>query len=509
MFKKIITLDKDLITFNRPVTDSDILNIIQKYTQENNLGLSSENSSINNLNNQQLTSILKFLTRITGTQQFVFDKSGRIVNFYNLKRENVDNFMKSYLAGKKGQSLTPHYSKLPDYYKTLPPDYIENIHALSSYIKDIYLENYDKNTQTENLKHIKNIVEDALLALTIPGARRYGKVIHKYLRDCYSVANITSSLLNIRKVTVFGSARTTIDDNIYQRVYELVNYLQLNNTEIIFINGGGPGNMESSSRGHQNPYSFYNNIITPNDLVLGFKILFNIFEQDANPYIRKDMLAFFQTFMARLTAFMIESDCIIVTPGGIGTLLELYNALQLVQVGMSKPVPIIVYGSKEEWGDLDIDDIHRSLLANKMISEEDVDITKYFNNPIQVNDYLNTFYFAYDSIKYHDKSNKRETLLRLKFPITEELLEILNNNEKLKNNLLAANIAEHNKIFIERDINHNPLPYERNEFIGKDIYYLQLPFNLHRFGHLYDLIMQINNYYMKLYPDKVNWQRPK
>ena len=49
----------------------------------------------------------------------------------------------------------------------------------------------------------------------------------------------------------------------------------------------------------------------------------------------------FNKFSGRLDHFMALSRAVIVAPGGIGTCLEFFYALQLVQVKHIKPVPII------------------------------------------------------------------------------------------------------------------------------------------------------------------------
>ena len=51
---------------------------------------------------------------------------------------------------------------------------------------------------------------------------------------------------------------------------------------------------------------------------------------------------FFKTFANRLEAFMEVSDMVIVTSGGVGTLLELAYTWQLIQVGHLRKIPIVL-----------------------------------------------------------------------------------------------------------------------------------------------------------------------
>ncbi|MCB9807378.1 LOG family protein [Candidatus Peribacteria bacterium] len=67
------------------------------------------------------------------------------------------------------------------------------------------------------------------------------------------------------------------------------------------------------------------------------------FEQKPNKYL--DFTETKTTFSARLDTFMLLSHAFIITPGGIGTLLELFYTWQLMQVGHVCKTPIILWGS--------------------------------------------------------------------------------------------------------------------------------------------------------------------
>src|SRR6185369_4213386 len=76
------------------------------------------------------------------------------------------------------------------------------------------------------------------------------------------------------------------------------------------------------------------------------------FEQEVNPFVTQ---AFgHSTFFSRLHHFMILSDAFVVTPGGIGSLLELSLCWQLLQVRHLYNTPLIVVGKMwaelVEWG---------------------------------------------------------------------------------------------------------------------------------------------------------------
>jgi len=72
------------------------------------------------------------------------------------------------------------------------------------------------------------------------------------------------------------------------------------------------------------------------------------FEQDANAFVTQ--LYEHRTFFTRLHHFVLASDAFIVTPGGIGTVLETMMVWQLRQVGQLANTPLILVGRM--WSEL-------------------------------------------------------------------------------------------------------------------------------------------------------------
>src|SRR5262249_816636 len=66
------------------------------------------------------------------------------------------------------------------------------------------------------------------------------------------------------------------------------------------------------------------------------------FEQEVNPFVEQ---AFeHKTFFSRLHQFVLMSDAYVVSPGGIGTVLELMLIWQLLQVKHLENTPLILVG---------------------------------------------------------------------------------------------------------------------------------------------------------------------
>lgn len=130
-------------------------------------------------------------------------------------------------------------------------------------------------------------------------------------------------------VTVFGSARFKEDNQHYQKAVEVGKALaQMGFTT---MTGGGPGIMEAANRGafEAGGYSVGCNIILP-------------FEQQPNPYLHKwiDIPYFF----VRKVVLVKYSYAFIVFPGGMGTLDELFESLTLIQTGIIKNFPVVIFG---------------------------------------------------------------------------------------------------------------------------------------------------------------------
>jgi predicted Rossmann-fold nucleotide-binding protein len=66
------------------------------------------------------------------------------------------------------------------------------------------------------------------------------------------------------------------------------------------------------------------------------------FEQDVNAFVTDAYEH--KTFFTRLHHFVLVSDAFVVTPGGIGTVLEMLMVWQLLQVHHLRDVPLILAG---------------------------------------------------------------------------------------------------------------------------------------------------------------------
>jgi uncharacterized protein (TIGR00730 family) len=160
------------------------------------------------------------------------------------------------------------------------------------------------------------------------------------------------------RVAIFGSARIKSNDGRYRQVNELAKLIASGGMDI--VTGGGPGIMEAANKGHvegrgdNHVHSFGLNIKLP-------------FEQTANKHL--DIEKEFDHFSSRLDYFMYLSNVVVVAPGGVGTLLELFYTWQLVQVEHICNTPIILLGRM--WEGL-IEWIEKWPLKRRFISRDEM-----------------------------------------------------------------------------------------------------------------------------------------
>ena len=143
------------------------------------------------------------------------------------------------------------------------------------------------------------------------------------------------------RVTIFGSARLKPNTTAYEAVKQLAAELTKMGCDI--VTGGGPGLMRAANEGAHS--------VKTTQRSVGIRVALP-FEQEVNPFVGQ--MYEHRTFFSRLHHFVILSDAFVVVPGGIGTLLEMSLAWQLLQVRKLYNTPLIVVGKMwaqlVEWG---------------------------------------------------------------------------------------------------------------------------------------------------------------
>lgn len=154
------------------------------------------------------------------------------------------------------------------------------------------------------------------------------KIAAAALREMADGFEVFAPYRHIRKVTMFGSARTLPSDPLYAVARNLAALLAAHGWST--VTGAGPGIMAAGLEGAGPDHSFGINIRLP-------------FEQAANQFIAADpKLVSMKYFFTRKLLLIKESWGYVVLPGGFGTLDEAFELLTLLQTGKAEPAPVVL-----------------------------------------------------------------------------------------------------------------------------------------------------------------------
>jgi uncharacterized protein (TIGR00730 family) len=172
------------------------------------------------------------------------------------------------------------------------------------------------------------------------------------------------------RVCIFGSARIKPESSSYNEVVTLASILSGEGIDI--LTGGGPGLMEAANKGA------LEGKIKKRSKSRSYGISIEL-DFEPVPNLHLDVKRHHHKFSSRLDDFMRLSHSVIVTPGGIGTLLELFFSWQLIQVKHLSPRPIVLLGG-EFWTGL-LDWMKASPLGKGLVSGGDFDYLKVVTTP--------------------------------------------------------------------------------------------------------------------------------
>lgn len=205
--------------------------------------------------------------------------------------------------------------------------------------------------------------------------------------DAWRIFKIMSELVSgfemLRKygmaASFFGSARYSLDDDMYKEATDLAGRLAKDNFTI--ITGGGPGIMEAANKGafDAGGISVGMNIELPNG-------------QGLNNVVTESMD--FHYFFTRKVMLSFASEVYIYFPGGYGTMDEFFELITLVQTEKIRRIPIILYG-RDYWQPL-ISWFEESLVAKyKTISKEDLELFQVVDSVDEAYEKISTLVGGY------------------------------------------------------------------------------------------------------------------
>ena len=288
------------------------------------------------------------------------------------------------------------------------------------------------------------------------------KLVNNTLKELRYSFKVFSPYRNIKKVIIFGSARSKNNSAEYKMAEEFSR--KLTEKGYMIVTGGGPGVMEAGNKGAGSGKDFALNIRLP-------------FEQKPNPYIdEKGKLINFKYFFTRKLIFVKETDATALFPGGFGTNDEGFEMITLVQTGKSRPRPIVLMEPQGStyWSTW-MHFVKSQLVKKGFIKKEDLSLFTVAKTVDQAVKYIEDFYRVYHSIRYVFG----QAVLRLNREISEKTLKSI--NKEFKDILISGEIKMSPP---------TPKEVQENEFL--DLPRLVMNFNLRDYGRLCQMIQVIN-----------------
>ena len=286
------------------------------------------------------------------------------------------------------------------------------------------------------------------------------KVTNTALKELRYAYKVFAPYGGVRKVTVFGSARTPGTDDAAVAAREFGRRMVQEGWMV--VTGAGAGIMGAAQEGAGGERSFGLNIRLP-------------FEQEANPWIASDpKLITFKYFFTRKLFLVKEASAVAMFPGGFGTMDETFELLTLMQTGKAAIVPVVLVeaGPKPFWR-IWQRWISGTLVERGLIAPHDSAFFRIVDTVDAAAEEITRFYRIFHSARIVGE----KLVFRLTRPLTDAQMSTL---QATFNDILKG----------PADQASGPIPQEHDEH--PELPRLILPFNRASYGRLRELIDFIN-----------------
>jgi uncharacterized protein (TIGR00730 family) len=288
------------------------------------------------------------------------------------------------------------------------------------------------------------------------------KIANAALKEMQDGFQVFAPYRHVRKITMFGSARTSPTDPLYEQARNLAALLAAHGWST--VTGAGPGIMAAGLEGAGPDHAFGINIRLP-------------FEQEANQFIVSDpKLVSMKYFFTRKLLLIKESYGYAVLPGGFGTLDEVFELLTLLQTGKAEPAPVVLLevpgGSYwQGWARF----VEEEVVARNLVGRDDASLYRIANSVQEAAAEILGFYRNYHSLRWVGDV----LVIRLEAPPTE------------------AEVAQLSEEFADIvdgpiEILPGPLPAERRGENFPDLARIGLRFDRVSYARLRQLIDALN-----------------
>ncbi len=288
------------------------------------------------------------------------------------------------------------------------------------------------------------------------------KIANAALAEMAQAFRVFRPYRTIRKMTMFGSARTQPEDPVYLLARDLAT--RLAEADWMVVTGAGPGIMAAGLEGAGRDKSFGVNIRLPH-------------EESANSFIAQDpKLVEMRYFFTRKLMLIKESHAYAILPGGFGTQDECFELLTLLQTGKAEPAPVVMMETPggtywEGW----LRFVEKQAIASGWISADDVSLFKVTTTIEEAVEEITGFYRNYHSCRWVGD------LLVLRVQTAPSKLELVDLNRRFADIVARGTIRSTSAFPPERSSNDHP-----------ELPRLALRFDKWHFARLRQLIDAIN-----------------
>ncbi|HUC05940.1 MAG TPA: LOG family protein [Acidimicrobiales bacterium] len=263
------------------------------------------------------------------------------------------------------------------------------------------------------------------------------KIANAALSEMTEAFRVFRPYRSVRKMTMFGSARTRPDDPVYTLARDLAAHMAA--AEWMVVTGAGPGIMAAGLEGAGRDHAFGVNIRLPH-------------EEAANAFIAQDpKLVEMRYFFTRKLMLIKESHAYAVLPGGFGTQDECWELLTLLQTGKAEPAPVVLLETPggsywSGWQEF----LEHEAIAAGWVSPEDVALYRVATSVEEATDEILGFYRNYHSCRWVGD------LLVLRIHVAPSKAELEDLNRRFSDIVVRGSIRYASAFPPERSSNDHP-----------------------------------------------------
>lgn len=280
---------------------------------------------------------------------------------------------------------------------------------LDALVEDLVRKAARDGSDPDSEEWVRQMVVTSLRLLQERSGSGDVKLVSAALKELRHSFRVFAPYDHVRKVAVFGSARTQPDEAEWEQARRFAERMVRDGWMV--ITGAGDGIMGAAQGGAGREASFGVNIRLPS-------------EQRANPVIEGDpKLIHFRYFFTRKITFVKEAHAIALFPGGFGTHDEGFEALTLIQTGKSEILPVVFVDAPggdywRAWNEY----VESHLRRRGLIAGEDLALYRITDDIEEAVAEIEGFYRNYHSSRYVGE----RLVLRVRTAPGPEALEALN-----------------------------------------------------------------------------------